>query len=365
VPGANARREGAKRRVEPALAPAVASSICAPLTPSQTIAWIVAGDIEMMTAEHATHEGLDLSESDIERRKRYVGLEPVDLARLVSARAVVAAGADRYVSEFFDYLRRFEETATLFAERKRLEEARDLKRAHLAAMVQGLYERPYVEQRLRLARLYSSVGLDVPIFLGAYCYLLSAIGTDIEANFAEDRDEALRIFIAVRKIGFFDMAIVIDFLLSEREQTIALQQGAIQELSTPVLQLRERLLLLPIIGSVDTRRARLLTDALLVAIRSTRAKVVLMDLTGVPAINAEAANHLMQMVEAARLIGVVVIASGLSAAVSKALVELKVGLPALDIVGDLQSGMERSERLLGFEVVRTGAAARAATEYRP
>jgi rsbT co-antagonist protein RsbR len=310
----------------------------------------------MPGADRATHEGLILTESDIERRMRYVGLEPDDLARLAAAREVVEAGTDEYVSGFFGYLHRFEETASLFAGHEQLEEARQLKREHLAAMVQGLYGKSYVDQRLRLARLYSKVGLGVPIFLGAYRHLLTAIGADLEAHFSDNPSEAFRIFTSLNKIGFFDMAIVIDYLLAERERTIALQQGAIQELSTPVLQLRERLLLLPIIGTVDTRRARLLTDGLLSAARSTRAKVVLMDLTGVATINAEAADHLIQMVEAARLIGVVVIVSGLSAAVSEALVDLKFELSALDIVGDLQSGVERSERLLGFEVVRRSEA---------
>lgn len=310
----------------------------------------------MRTAGHAPYEGIVLTESDIDRRKQYVGLQPDDLARLAAAKGVVTTGADQYVAGFFEYLHRFEETAELFADRDRLEAARQLKREHLVAMVQGVYERGYVSQRLRLAKLYSDANLDVRIYLGAYRHLLSSIGTDIESHFSDSPAEAFKIFVSLKKIGFFDMAIVIDFLLSEREHTIALQQGAIQELSTPVLQLRERLLLLPIIGTVDTRRAQLLTDGLLLAVRSTRARVVLMDLTGVNAIDVEVANHLMQMVEAARLIGVSVIVSGLSAAMCKALVDLKVEVSALEIVGDLQSGVERSERLLGYDVVRRSAA---------
>src|ERR1700740_1003247 len=102
----------------------------------------------MPGADRATHEVLILTESDIERRMRYVGREPDDLARLAAAREVVEAGTDEYVSGFFGYLQRFEETATLFAEHKQLQEARQLKREHLAAMVQGVYGKSYVDQRL-------------------------------------------------------------------------------------------------------------------------------------------------------------------------------------------------------------------------
>jgi rsbT co-antagonist protein RsbR len=307
----------------------------------------------VLAAKRAGHDsGFGFTESDIEQRKKFVGLQPDDLSRLAAASPIVTARAGAYVAAFFDYLARFEETAALFAKRKLLDEARQLKRDHLTAMVQGEYGKGYVEQRLRLARLYSEVGLHVRIFLGAYHHLLTSVGFDIAARFADDPLNAFHIFSSFRKIGFFDMGIIIDFLLAERERTIALQQDALRELSMPVLQLREGLLLLPIVGVVDTARASLLTDGLLREIRSTRAKVVVMDITGVASVDGEVANHLVQAVEAARLIGVVVILSGLSPAVARALIDLGVELSAFDIVGDLRAGVERSEHLLGYRVVR-------------
>ena len=315
-------------------------------------------NIRMPALEDVRHEGGPLfAEADIDRRKRFVGLQRDDLLRLAAASPVVTARAGEYVAAFFDYLSRFDETATLFARRILLEEAQQLKREHLAAMVAGEYDKNYVDQRLRLARIYGEVKLDIRLFLGAYHYLMSLIGIDIVAYFAGDPVKAFKIFISLKKIAFFDMAIIIDFLLTEREHTIELQQEAIRELSTPVLQLREGLLLLPIIGAVDERRAELLTDGLLTAVRSTRAKVVVMDITGVAALNVEVANHLIQTVEAARLIGVTVILSGVSAGVASALIQLGVDLSAFEIVGDLQRGVERSEHLLGYRVVRERAAA--------
>src|SRR5213083_1881906 len=95
--------------------------------------------------------------------------------------------------------------------------------------------------------------------------------------------------------------------VEERERVIRDQQEAIRELSTPVLQVRERLLILPIIGVLDGQRARQLTEPLLRGIRANRAKVVVIDITGVPAIDLTVANHLVQTVEAARLLGATVI----------------------------------------------------------
>src|SRR5580765_2369395 len=142
--------------------------------------------------------------------------------------------------------------------------------------------------------------------------------------------------------------------VQQRERIIREQQEAIRELSTPVLQVRERLLILPIIGVIDPQRARQLTEQLLRRIRATRAKVVVIDITGVAAMDASVANHLVQTVEAARLLGAMVIVTGLSPEIAQTLVNIGVDLGKMNTVGDLQGGIEEAERLLGYKVVPSG-----------
>ena len=137
----------------------------------------------------------------------------------------------------------------------------------------------------------------------------------------------------------------------ERERVIREQQEAIRELSTPVLQVRERLLILPIIGLIDPQRARQLTEQLLRAIRANRAKVVVIDITGVAAMDANVANHLVLTVESARLLGAMVIVTGLSPEIAQTLVNIGVDLGKMNTVGDLQGGIEEAERLLGYKVM--------------
>ncbi|HEX6810687.1 MAG TPA: STAS domain-containing protein [Planctomycetota bacterium] len=139
--------------------------------------------------------------------------------------------------------------------------------------------------------------------------------------------------------------------VQERERVIREQQEAIRELSTPVLQVRERLLILPIIGVIDPHRARQLTEQLLRGIRTNRAKVVVIDITGVAAMDSKVANHLVQTVEASRLLGATIIVTGLSAEIAQTLVTIGVDLGKMSTVGDLQGGIEEAERLLGYRVV--------------
>ena len=141
--------------------------------------------------------------------------------------------------------------------------------------------------------------------------------------------------------------VAINFV-QERERVIRQQQEAIRELSTPVLQVRERLLILPIIGVLDGQRARQLTEQLLRGIRTNRAKVVVIDITGVPTIDSTVANHLVQTVDASRLMGASVIITGLSPEIAQTLVTLGVELGKVNAVGDLQGGIEEAERILGY-----------------
>jgi rsbT co-antagonist protein RsbR len=146
--------------------------------------------------------------------------------------------------------------------------------------------------------------------------------------------------------------------VQERERVIRQQQDAIRELSTPVLQVRERLLILPIIGVLDSQRARQLTEQLLRGIRTHRAKVVVIDITGVVDVNVDVANSLVQTVDASRLMGAGVIITGLSAEIAQTLVTIGVDLTKMNTVGDLQGGIEEAERMLGFQVIRSHDAGR-------
>jgi len=145
-------------------------------------------------------------------------------------------------------------------------------------------------------------------------------------------------------------AVALGFL-QERERVMRVQQDRIRDLSTPVLHVRERLLVLPMIGTIDPQRIRHVTERLLHEIRAARAKIVILDLAGVPEIESSNAEHLVQTVDAARLLGAKVIISGLPVALERRLIDIGVDMrKKLQTAGNLQHGIELAERLLGYRV---------------
>ncbi len=151
--------------------------------------------------------------------------------------------------------------------------------------------------------------------------------------------------------------VVASTFVEERERTLKEQQEAIRELSTPVFAVWEQLLVLPIVGAIDSIRAKQLNENLLNGIRRQRAKVAILDITAVPSVDSKIASHVLQAVEAARLLGCEVILTGVSETISQTMVQLGIDLSRISAMLDLQSGIEEGIRILGMEIVtaKTGA----------
>jgi len=166
----------------------------------------------------------------------------------------------------------------------------------------------------------------------------------------------LRALDGLNKFTQVAMATIGEAYLSTKERVIAQQQAAIQELSTPILPLRDGLLLLPLVGMMDSHRARQVTESLLDAISAQRARAVVIDITGVPAVDSMVANHLIQTTQAARLMGTTVVITGISTENAQTLVRIGIDPGSLNCVGDVQSGLQVAGRLLGTEEGDVGAA---------
>jgi DNA-binding LacI/PurR family transcriptional regulator/anti-anti-sigma regulatory factor len=124
-----------------------------------------------------------------------------------------------------------------------------------------------------------------------------------------------------------------------QQEVIEAQQRAIQELSTPIIPVAERVLVMPLIGSVDSLRARDITRRLLTGIREHRARVVILDVTGVPMIDSGIASHLNRTIQAARLKGARTIVTGISDAVAETIVDLGIDWREVETLADLQTGL--------------------------
>ncbi|EKD40407.1 MAG: anti-sigma-factor antagonist [uncultured bacterium] len=302
-------------------------------------------------------EMMNISDQELARRKQILEFGPEDEERLQKLADVSVEYAQEVIDAFYRHLLSFEEMKAFFPDSELLNRVKAKQKAYFIRLTQGNYDLDYVEDRLKIGAIHEQIDLPVKFYLSMYNFYLREVWQHIFAVDRDHPDEMMEIFFSLMKLTFLDISLAIDTYIDSRERTIkALQQEAIRELSTPVLPFREGMLLLPIIGQIDSQRARQLTEHLLLSIRANRAKVVVIDITGVATVDSRVANHLVQTVDAARLMGTKVVFSGISPEIALTMVTLGIDLGPVYTVGDLQRGIEHAERLLGYRVEKVAEA---------
>jgi rsbT co-antagonist protein RsbR len=244
------------------------------------------------------------------------------------------------------------ELLTAMTEEEIFAEATAVYDNYVEALETGTFEALQAYSR-RLSERIIPRGVETDEVVGIVLLLRDVLARSLFTKYQDNVEKLNRILDSYEPAANRIANTVAVGFVEERERIIRQQQEAIRELSTPVLQVRERLLILPIIGVIDPQRARQLTEQLLRAIRANRAKVVVIDVTGVAAMDSGVANHLVQTVEASRLLGATVIVTGLSPEIAQTLVTIGVDLSEMATVGDLQGGIEEAERLLADRAAPT------------
>lgn len=134
--------------------------------------------------------------------------------------------------------------------------------------------------------------------------------------------------------------------------TIKEQNDALMEMSTPVTQLWNGILFLPLVGIIDSKRAQDVMTAMLDKISETQAKVFILDISGIGVLDTAVANYLIKITKATRLMGSVCIISGISGAVAQTIVELGIQIDEVETTGSMQDAVDKAFRLTGAEVVK-------------
>ena len=295
-------------------------------------------------ADSLLHD-FELSDKEIESRKAFLEFGPADAEKLKSLRPLAQRYAGPVIEDLYKLFLAHEPTRAFFKTPGVLERVKQLQKDYFLGLTEGDYDRKYVENRLKIGAVHERIQLVTKWYLGAYAFYARSVARKI---FEENKDpaKALDLFQSLLKLIFLDMGLAIDTYIAQREKIIGAQQDEIRELSTPVLRIRDRLLLVPIIGLMDSARAHQLTDQVLRSIRQHRAKFVVLDITGVPTVDSAVANHLIQTVQAARLLGARSILTGISPEIAQTLVRIGIDVAKLNAVGDLQEGLAEANRIL-------------------
>jgi len=170
---------------------------------------------------------------------------------------------------------------------------------------------------------------------------------------SDEKEEILRRFRIIMKVVDKARLALGEAFLQTREEIIARQKLALQELSTPVIPVFDYILVVPLIGSIDTARSQDILQNLLQGIVKEQAKIAILDVTGVPVIDTNVGYHLLKTVQAANLLGCTCIVVGIGPVVAQTIVNLGLDFGKLVTRHNLRQGLEYALKLLHLEIRST------------
>jgi rsbT co-antagonist protein RsbR len=185
---------------------------------------------------------------------------------------------------------------------------------------------------------------------------LSTLGRIVFEGISNDEsitpDEGLEVFSVYHNWMGPMLNEIIDAYTSTWERTVSLQKIALQELSTPLIPVFEKISVLPLVGTIDTERAKFIMENLLSGVVKHRADVVLIDITGVPVVDTMVAHHIIQAADAVRLVGSKCMLVGIRPEIAQTIVNLGIDLNQIITTSTLRKGIEKALEMTNRQIIQ-------------
>jgi rsbT co-antagonist protein RsbR len=291
---------------------------------------------------------LKLDAREIESRRAFFEVTDQDLARLAGLRPFAERHGAAVVEALYELILGHPESRAFFTDEAMVAHVKKMQRDYFMGLFAGRCDQAYVEDRLRVGAAHERIGLAPKWYIGAYSRYLRIVLDQMVADLPTG--EAQAAMQSITKLVAFDMALAIDTYNAAYLDTMARQQAAIRELSTPVIRVYERVLLLPVVGTVDSHRAEQIMEQLLLRVVEEQARVIIVDIAGVPVVDTRVADHLIKTTAAVRLLGAETILTGISAHVARTIIQLGVDITGMHTLTRLADGIELALGIVGREI---------------
>lgn len=263
-----------------------------------------------------------------------------DLNAVRAAAPLLSREIDDHIRVFYEWMARHPEYQKFFASNpNRLERVKKLQVLHWASLFEARLDQQWFASRRHLGAVHAQIDLPNDIYFAGMSMSGKSLVDRVlapKSPFANPRETAS----ALMKLVFLDAFVVIDEIARLQKEKITASTQSLMEMSTPVTPIWEGILLLPLVGILDSARAQDVMSKTLNKISETRAKVFVLDISGVGAMDTAVANQLLKITRATQLMGCETILSGLSPAIARTLVDLGVNIGEVRTTATLRDSFE-------------------------
>ncbi len=270
-----------------------------------------------------------------------------DTKKIQSYGDIVVPKLDEFIRLFYDWLRDQSEFDEFFPDEETLAHVQKMSRGYWEEFFRHDLDVDYLKKRDKIGETHARIGLPLTIYFGAMHRSLKLFTEDLyDVRLSpEDYLAAMR---AVTKRVHLDTGLVVETYSRVTSEAMAAQSRALMEMSTPVTQIWEGVLFLPIVGIVDSKRAQEIMNATLTKISHTHSRAFIMDISGVAVVDTAVANYLIKVTKATRLMGCECTISGLSPAIAQTMVELGIDVGKVKTTATMQDALVDAFERLGL-----------------
>ena len=283
---------------------------------------------------------LQLEPEELLRRYR---LGEVDLERVRSIGERLDPQLPEVLEEFYGWMREQPEYEEFFADAGLAQRVMDMQHEYWRQLFRAVVDDSYVQSRIIVGEIHARIGLPLVLYVSAMAFMRDALAARISQEPSEVR-------ASLSRLVYLDLAVVIACYPVVMNRRISAQARSLTEMSTPVTELWDRVLMLPLVGIIDSHRANEVMSAVLQRIAATRARAFIMDIGGVSVVDTAVANHLISIAKASRLMGCTSLLSGVSPEIAATVVALGIDIGDLQTNATLQDALRQAFGVIGVTV---------------
>ncbi len=250
-------------------------------------------------------------------------IDEQDMDRIRKFGTQAVTHMDELIERWYEWLRGLPDYEDFFSDPTTEERVKKLQIDYWEVFMAGAVDEEYVNRRRLVGEAHARIGLSLNTYF-AGMNMFHELFSEIVRDGDFEGSERAATIDAVVKLLHFDTAIVVETYNHLIEQTLTAQSRSLMEMSTPVTQIWESLLFLPIVGIIDSRRSRDIMNATLMKIADTQARIFILDISGVGVVDTAVANHLIKITRATKLMGCETTISGVSPAIAQTIVDLGI-----------------------------------------
>jgi rsbT co-antagonist protein RsbR len=278
-------------------------------------------------------------------------ISPEDLERIQAFADQARSAMDRVVAGWYEWLETQPEYEQFFSDKETLERAVGLQVEYWHTFMNGVVDEAYLEGRRRVGTVHARIGLPLNTYFAGMNEFLMLFAKLLDESEIESQARG-QTLTSVAKLCHLDTAIIVDTYNHFVEETVTAQAKSLMEMSTPVTQIWSGILLLPIVGLIDSKRARDIMNATLAKIGETQARIFIMDISGVGVVDTAVANHLIKITQATRLMGCECTISGVSPSIAQTIVDLGIDVGRIKTTATMKDALAHALRRVGVEITQ-------------